>query len=324
METFLNELKKTFKKYDLLVTASITVAANNLSTDHHFYRLFKYFDFVHVQQPKTFGDRFSAKLTNALFELDSVNIMQNVDYIIDLIMDWQISPTRIVLGLNLCGPTCSVKCDDNIDVMTISGYTNYDGICKLMTQSSNYEILSEPTNELLIVKETWEHSLENRILIHRKTRSFANLVKFAVERNLAGVMCYSIEWDDLDGNCKIDNDTFVDFTGAMDLKIDKGRYTLLRTIHKALYLAVQDVSQVINDTPIVNVPVLSMHESGHVREEESNENEQIITIEIVEINENENENNEPNNGCASDVRRHSFSIGFLMIGFLFTLIVILI
>lgn len=333
-------MKKAFQKHNLLLTSSFIVEANDLATEQEFYKCFQYFDFIHILQPPIFGNEFSRAIQYALGELDSINIQQNIDHLIDSIMAWKIPPTRIVLGLNFCGPWLSNDTEEITPHTPIAGYITYNDICDVMERSPEYKISHDHTNELMLLKDH-----KNQFIIYRNTRSMANLVKFAVERNLAGIFAYTIEWDNFEENCKTDDDTFHDFKGVHNRKIE-GKYIMMQTISEALSLAVQEVIQDVKDTqknPSVVLPVSNKPESCNEEssEEESskepnengpNENEPneskpdandpngAVDVEVIQITINEVGKHESNSGCAFYVPRHSLGMAFVLINILYSLV----
>lgn len=72
--------------------------------------------------------------------------------------------------------------------------------------------------------------------IFESPRSIAHKVRFAMEKNLAGVLASSINFDDVHGECDYDNSAFVDFRRAPLRDKRQKTFPLLKTITEAIKL----------------------------------------------------------------------------------------
>lgn len=109
-----------------------------------------------------------------------------------------------------------------------------------MVWSKNYDI---DTGLSMLVTELEPN--EKRNVFYPSTRTMANLVFFALKRNLAGILAFSIQNDDFSGKCptQIDTDTFDDIEAALGMGFNhdfnvsqqnESDFPLLKTINKVL------------------------------------------------------------------------------------------
>lgn len=95
---------------------------------------------------------------------------------------------------------------------------------------------------------------ETKVVTYDSSRSIANKVRHAMRKNLGGLMVWSIDTDDFNGDCAQEYDAFVDFREMPGIKLKipvrKGKnYPLLRTLNEAIIVSVDEMvqEQSIND-----------------------------------------------------------------------------
>lgn len=91
---------------------------------------------------------------------------------------------------------------------------------------------------------------ETRVVTYDSPRSIANKVRYAIHKGLGGVMVWSIDTDDFQGDCdeKHSDDRFNDFRTKPKVKLNFPKqthktYPLLRTLNEAIVLSVDELTQ---------------------------------------------------------------------------------
>ena len=86
------------------------------------------------------------------------------------------------------------------------------------------------------------------VVTYDSSRSIANKVRYAMQKNLGGIACWDICMDDFLGDCPTDTDTFMDFTTTpgdqLEIPTRKQKdYPLLRTINEAISVTMKEIRQ---------------------------------------------------------------------------------
>lgn len=91
---------------------------------------------------------------------------------------------------------------------------------------------------------------ETRVVTYDSPRSIANKVRYAIHKGLGGVMVWSIDTDDFQGDCdeKHSDDRFSDFRTKPKVKLNfpkqtRKTYPLLRTLNEAIALSMDELAQ---------------------------------------------------------------------------------
>lgn len=116
----------------------------------------------------------------------------------------------------------------------------YNLICELISANQSITITKDEANQMVAVHHKNKTSDEHFFVTYMTERGIANLMKFVVEENLAGVVAFLLILDDFEGTCQVDNSTFIDFNRIDYPDVPKrsdNRFPLLRTINEALYKA---------------------------------------------------------------------------------------
>lgn len=130
-----------------------------------------------------------------------------------------------------------------------NGFMGYNEICVLLSDRTSGWTKTYDT-ELSQAVATYKvgETGETRVAVYDSSRSIAHKVKFAMSRNLAGSMVWSIDTDDFHGDCDIDTDTFADFKPMPGVNLSfplrhNANYPLLRTINEATVVALDEIAQ---------------------------------------------------------------------------------
>jgi chitinase len=95
---------------------------------------------------------------------------------------------------------------------------------------------------------------DTHVVTYDSPRSIANKVRYAVQKGLLGVMVWSIDTDDFQGDCdsSLNSDRFNDFRTKPKVKLTfpklaSNTYPLLRTLNDAIVLSLDEMSQEQNN-----------------------------------------------------------------------------
>lgn len=230
----MKELKTSFELHNISLTATYIAAHEQILENLDPSRISNHFDFVHFLQWYMFDGPKFGQYQLAL-EMRSIrNMQKSIDCAIALGMPRK----KIVMGLQLL-PTVFDHFSSEIEKFDYSQFCDleekYDDTIGLNTAKKLVPIL-------------WTFLPEHERYIYESSRSIANRVRFAVRRNLGGIMAFSINYDDFEGKCKAENDTFADFspTSGVTLNISDDKNTtfpLLYTMNKAIVIATDEIIQ---------------------------------------------------------------------------------
>lgn len=128
------------------------------------------------------------------------------------------------------------------------GFLGYNEICQILkNKTSGWTTMWDPETSQVVARS--EKDVFNglvQVVTFDNSRSIANKVKFAMDRNLAGIMVWSIDTDDFLGECEIEEDVYEDFRHLKHsgLRLPTrlhNNYPLLRTINEAMPLAIEEI-----------------------------------------------------------------------------------
>lgn len=110
---------------------------------------------------------------------------------------------------------------------------------------------------------------ETRVVSYDSPRSIANKVRYAIQKGLGGVMVWSVDTDDFNGDCDeaLNADRFSDFRTQPKVKLNfpklasKTTYPLLRTLNDAIVLTLDETAQE-NDVEKDKENEIDSHESN--------------------------------------------------------------
>ncbi|EAT42323.1 AAEL006147-PA [Aedes aegypti] len=244
------ELSQKFKKNNLLLTSTIEAKQYVIDAAYDIENLTKYLDLLHV---KCYDYRgiwnqkigFNAPLTG-----DEVH---NVEFTIEHLLALGAPPNKLVLGLPFHGRTFIAdsifytRIGDPAETSFSGPYTNIDGyigyneICtELNAKSSFWNQAWDPEASEVIAR--MQDGSKTKVIVYDSTRSIAAKVRYAVQKNLRGLMASSIDTDDFHGNCNAEEETFVDFDNKLRTPPPiQGKFKLLRTINNAIVAAEDEI-----------------------------------------------------------------------------------
>lgn len=205
-----------------------------------------------------YGGAWDRRITaNApLRSQNELNVETSINYLIKL----GAPPSKIVLGLPFYGRTFTTQLEGNFEdpsgdhgfqgnFTRENGFMGFNEICLLTSRASTpwQSSWSSDLNQA-VIKHKNDFNGETRVVVYDSSRSIANKVRFAVQKNLAGSMVWSIDTDDFLGDCDVEGDTFADFKSNRGIKFDfpkrfNHNYPLLRTINEATVLALSELEQ---------------------------------------------------------------------------------
>ena len=207
------ELHEAFSPHGLLVTAAIGAAPNTLDKAYDVKEIYKYLDFVHVMCYDYHGSWDKTTGHNAPLYANSN--AKGDDLILTVAHSWEILekkgaiPEKTVMGVPFYGRTFKLRNphDARVGAMiagagTKGPYTNevgfmgYNEICEELKENKDAWKI-EWDNDM---KAPFMHSNLQWICFDNQ-KSIAEKVKFAKEKNLGGIMVWSIDTDDFSGKC---------------------------------------------------------------------------------------------------------------------------
>lgn len=191
----------------------------------------------------------------------------NVEYTIDYLIKLGAAPTKLVLGLPFYGRTFITKLDGEfgdpaaeIGFQGIytkeNGFLGFNEICVLLSdRTSGWKRSYSVEMSQAVARYRDEVTNETRVAVFDSSRSIAAKIKFAMSRNLAGAMIWSIDTDDFLGDCDIDEDTFADFKPIPGVTLNlpkrvETNFQLLRTINEAMVVALDEIAQEARLPPV--------------------------------------------------------------------------
>lgn len=251
------DLKEAFRPHNLLLTSAFGASKKIIDEAYDIPALSKYLDFMHIMC-YDYGGAWDRRVTaNAPLKGQGIlNVENTIDYLIKL----GAPPTKLVMGLPFYGRTFITSLDGNFGDAASemgfkgvytgeNGFMGYNEICVLLSdRTSGWKRSYDTEISQAIAKYKDETTNETRVAVFDSSRSIARKMKFAMSRNLAGAMIWSIDTDDFHGDCDIDEDTFADFKPipGVILNIPKrynANYPLLRTINEATVVALDEIAQ---------------------------------------------------------------------------------
>lgn len=239
---FMKEFKSSFQLYNISLTTTFIAANEKIHENLDMLHLSKHFDFIQYLQWYLFDGQKFGQYQLAL-EMRSIRNMQKS---IDSAIALGVPRAKIVMGLQLL-PTVFDHFSSDVEKF------DYSYVCDLAVK---YDINRGLCTSRKPVNIRWTFLPEYERYIFESSRSIANKVRFAVRRNLGGVMVFPINYDDFDGNCLAENDTFADFKSTADVTLNipaakNTTFPLLYTINDAIFVAINEKNKE-NQIQIVN------------------------------------------------------------------------
>lgn len=236
------ELSQRFKKNKLLLTSSFEAKQYLIDAAYDIKNLSRYLDLLHVKCYDYRGIWNKKVGFNAPLRGDGVH---NVEFTIDHLIALGAPTNKIVLGLPFYGRTFLVdsiqaKIGDPSETAfsgphtKVDGYIGYNEICNELKAKSNLWNVSWDAEASEAIA-TMQDGAKTKVIVFDSTRSMANKVRYAMRKNLRGVMAFSIDTDDFNGICNPEEKPFADFGTRLQTPAPvQGKYKLLRTILDAI------------------------------------------------------------------------------------------
>ncbi|XP_031637926.1 probable chitinase 2 [Contarinia nasturtii] len=231
-ETFINfikSLKTNFASNNLTLTTTIIAVHEKILLHLSMFELSKHFDSIHFLQWYIFAGSNLHKYQLS-FEMRSMRIIQDA---IDTAIALGAQREKIILGIQFLPSVF-----DNFSGVEKFGYAT---VCDLNGKYNIEHGLNAAKKPLPMPLWTFLPDFEQYIF--ESGRSIANKVRFAVRRNLGGIMAFPINYDDSDGSCRIENNTFIDYKAVPRDTLQRfSTFPLLHTINNAILVAKKEKS----------------------------------------------------------------------------------
>lgn len=247
--SLVKELKTSFKKYNLLLTSSFIAENANFASILNIAAMSKYLNYLHFIPKYNYIETWpeSYRIEDVLKHRSILNLEKSVDRLIN----YGVPSSKIVIGLHFLGLSFHSLFDLSTKSATFRKSLEFNEVCQLLLNNElvQWEGFYDEESGLAIAKrESVSYGVirPTDVIIYENSRSIANKILLILSRNLAGAMAFSIDMDDLHGNCGIEEDAFADFIRGQHLNIPKGyNFTqpLLKTINYAFRLATFEETQ---------------------------------------------------------------------------------
>ena len=229
------ELKEAFKEHNLLLSAAIGAGKATIDISYDVPNMYKYLDFVNVMCYDYHGRWDKRTGHNAPLRArpneDENNRVLNDEFSINYLIQLGAVPEKTNLGIPLYGRAFLLKNPDNNDmgaearetafkgpITREEGFLGYNEICKMLTsEESGWSIVWEKCHAAPYMFN------DNKWVSYDNERSIRLKADFAWEKQLGGVMVWSIETDDFNGFC------------------GEEKYPMMRALNNALVLKTDNI-----------------------------------------------------------------------------------
>ncbi|XP_076268932.1 chitinase 2 [Rhynchophorus ferrugineus] len=239
------ELRAAFRKHNLLLTAAFGAGKDTIDVAYDVEGLAVYLDFIHMMCYDYHG-AWDQK-TGANAPLTSTDVL-SVEYSINYMLKLGAPAKKLVMGVPLYGRTFVLPEEPQLrrkpKLDMIATNVGFQGPFTRENGFMGYnEICLEIRNKTAPWKKYWDSASETPFLVREKQviayddeSAISKKVRFAMEKNLAGIMVWSIDTDDFQGDCA---------DGEEDMN-----YPLMRVINKSIQVALDDIKNRIIDEKI--------------------------------------------------------------------------
>ncbi|KAL2740413.1 putative chitinase 2 isoform X2 [Vespula squamosa] len=193
-----------------IVTAAISPNKKIIDEGYDIPKISKYLDYIYIMAYDYHGSWDLKMFPNApLYSMDDGSVNSTVSYLLQL----RAPPEKLILGLPMYGRTYISTENIPPGKNPIGQSSESDGFSGPYTCVNGtmgyYEICEELKNKEWItgwdnVSETAYAVNENRVILYDNPKSLQQKVLYANKMNLGGVMVWSIDTDDFNGNCESD------------------------------------------------------------------------------------------------------------------------
>ncbi|KAK9892078.1 hypothetical protein WA026_018279 [Henosepilachna vigintioctopunctata] len=276
------ELKSEFRKYNLLLTAAFGAGKDTIDIAYDVAGLAGYLDFIHMMCYDYHGSWDQKTGSNAPLKSDD---LLNVEYSMNYMMEMGAPPNKLVMGLAMYGRTFLLEKSTPLNpkkkiklgmpaektgfqgpLTRENGFMGYNEIClELNNKSANWSVYWDGESRTPYAVNG------NKVVSYDNEQSLREKVKFAMKAKLAGVMVWSIDTDDFQGDC---------FKG--DENVSHKNFPLMRSINKSIEEALAELEQ----------------EEKEMKEKEKKKKEDIPNDKENEIDSDKHKMNNNNNSIA--------------------------
>lgn len=226
MVPIVKRLGESFRRSNLTLTSTFLYIEG--STDAYNYPEFaKHVDFI------SFAQTFFESKSDTLNYLNISNVKQRINSLIFR----GVPSTKILIDVNFMGYKFGKPNIEQFDNLL-----RYNEICKLYSDNkdSKWMITYDSDSCLAYLKSSFR-SGEIDEIVYENQRSLANRARLAIKMNLGGVLTSSVNMDDFQGECSVENDIFDDFKAERNQTLcipnrNQAPFPLLQTISDALYI----------------------------------------------------------------------------------------
>lgn len=187
-------------------------------------------------------------------------------FTIDYLLKMGAPPSKLVMGLPFYGRTFNSPQQGNIGDATEGkpfqgpftredGFLGYNEICNILSNQSSGWMTTWDAETAQMLARSPRDPFTNmvQVVTYDSTRSIVNKVKFAIQRKLAGLMVWSIDTDDFQGECSMDENTYGDLKYAGQRSTPK-KYPLLNTINLAVTAVMYELEKEAEAEAEANIP----------------------------------------------------------------------
>ena len=228
-----NELQGFTLAFTFIATENVLLEA------HDYQTLSEHLDFMNFMVVDDF-DAFQNKFT--VSDILKAKGISHLEDTFEHIVNMGVPSTKIVMGLRFAG-TEFKNLEDTTNIFElINSELDYNGFCHLFSNDmqSRWSRFYDIESSLAMTKMDYKETGEIRIIVFDSSRSIANKLNFAVQKNLAGIKTSLINTDDTTGLCELDQDTFDDFPfqtiNLTTLTRNDATFPLLRTINDVIVM----------------------------------------------------------------------------------------
>lgn len=233
------ELREALYPHKFILTAALGAGKDTMEVGYDLRQLNKYLDYFHLMCYDYHGKWDKKTGANAPLTSSDKNDYFTVEYSVNYMLSHGVDANKLVLGLPTYGRTFKLldenENSDNLGAATaetaFSGpYTNEDGFM------GYNEVCMEITNLNSSWTEHWDENSQTpfakngvKVVSFDNQRSITEKVKFAMHKDLGGVMFWSIDTDDFRGDCVTEENQ------------DKEAFLLLQSANRAIITTLQEI-----------------------------------------------------------------------------------
>ncbi|XP_055305046.1 probable chitinase 2 isoform X2 [Sitodiplosis mosellana] len=231
------------------------IATEKVLLEAHDYKALSehldYMDFMVVDDFDAFQNKFT------ISDILKAKGISHLEHTFDDIVKLGVSPAKMLMGLPF-GGTEFKNLEDTTNIFElVDSDLSYNGFCHLLfsDMQSRWNRFYDIESSLAMSKMENKGTGEIRVIVFDSSRSVANKISLAVQKNLAGIKTSLINTDDASGSCALDQDTFDDFPFQLinmtALKRHDATFPLLKTINEVITMT----------TPIIPDETISAYTS---------------------------------------------------------------